>query len=50
MWITIHPVYDAVIWTYIFLNMSLLPEPLDQGSSPKIHIGTALENYIPIQT
>ena len=27
-----HPVYSAGIWTHDLLNMSYLPQPLDQGS------------------
>ena len=30
----VHPVNGAGIWTHNFKNLSLLPLPLDQGSSP----------------
>ena len=30
----VHPVYRAGIWTHDILNMSLLPQRLDQGSHP----------------
>ena len=30
----VHPVYGAGICTYDLQNISLFPEPLDQGSRP----------------
>ena len=33
----VHPVFGAGIWTHNHLIMSLLPEPLDQGSRPTIY-------------
>ena len=32
----VHPVYDAGIRTHDLRNLSFLPQPLDQGSSPNI--------------
>ena len=32
MWINVHPIYRAVIWTRDLQHMSLLPDPLGQGS------------------
>ena len=34
MWKNVHSVYGAVIQTHDLQNMSLFPEPLDQGSRP----------------
>ena len=33
-----HPVYGTRIQTYNLLNMSCLPQPLDQGYHPKINV------------
>ena len=32
----VHPVYSAGNWTHDLQNMSLLPQPLDQGSRPRL--------------
>ena len=37
MWKNVHPVYGAGIRSHDLWNMSLLPQPLDQGCRPSQH-------------
>jgi len=51
MWKNDHPVYGARIQTHDLWNMSLLPQPLDQDSLPKLYIfSTNVKISILIQT
>ena len=36
MWKNVHPVYSTGIRTHNLLITSLLPQPLDQGSRPRV--------------
>ena len=41
----IYPVYGVAIWNHDHWNMSLLPQPQDQGSRPPIRTLIHLKNY-----